>query len=364
MTAPDLREITYKSLNQNADAFIFSRDLRSGKIIYASSNFEKIFDRSLKDYISNPQSFLSFVHPDDVSRVKKNHKALVEDGVNKDEEFRIILPDSSVKWVWSRVYLTKDKALKTPILVGIIEDITRKKQITEKIESGSGNSAVGILNDIIHDLRTPFNSIAGLAQITELDLAKGQDVHQYLNLIKKNCEYSLEMLEEVLTLAELDASQNNELLLENLNLNEIIHTIDSLFKKRAAKNGILFSIHNMWEGDHCIHVNKTAFVRAISNLISNSIKFTPENGEINVVFKNFKNFVNIEVRDTGIGIPEELQPHLFSRFSDAQRSGLHQEKSNGLGLHISKRLVELHGGYICCTSEENKGSTFRILIPN
>lgn len=362
MTSADIREITYKRINENADAFIFSRDLKSGRIIYASSNFEKIFDRSLKDYISNPQSFISFVHPDDVDIVKKNHVALMKKGVPKDEEFRIMLPDGSIKWVWSRVYLTEDKALETPILVGIIEDVTRKKEITAKL-GVDASAPLGVLNEIIHDLRTPFNSIAGLAHITELDLKNGNNVCQYLGLIKQNCEYALEMMEEVLTMAELDAANGNKFEMEEANLQEIIKTIDSLFKKRAAKNGILFTIDNQWNNDQCIYINKSAVIRAISNLITNSIKFTPTNGEINLVFKCFKNYLNIEVRDTGVGIPIHLQEFIFDRFSDAKRTGLNEEKSNGLGLHISKKLVEMHNGYISFVSEENRGSTFRILIP-
>ncbi|MEO1049780.1 MAG: PAS domain-containing sensor histidine kinase, partial [Bacteroidota bacterium] len=346
---------------QNADAFIFSRDLKSGKIIYASSNFEKIFDRSLKDYISNPGSFLSFVHPEDVEGVKANHKALIEHGTHKDEEFRVILPDKSIKWVWSRVYVIEDAKLDTPILVGMIQDITRKKRITEK--ASSDNPATGMLNELIHDLKTPFNSIMGLTQIMELDFKKLEGLQQYLDLIKRNCEYSLGMLDDMLIMAEIDTIKDDELEIEGFRLEEIIENVKLLFNSCAVEKRVSLIINDNGLGDYCIKANKTYLTRVVSNLLSNALKFTGEGGRIDMTAEKKAQTLEIAIKDNGIGIPENLHSYIFDKFSKAKRSGLNQEKPNGLGLHIAQKLIEIQGGTLTFNSKENHGSTFFIRLP-
>ncbi|MEL7004130.1 MAG: ATP-binding protein, partial [Bacteroidota bacterium] len=112
-----------------------------------------------------------------------------------------------------------------------------------------------------------------------------------------------------------------------------------------------------------IKANETLLVRAIANLISNAIKFTPKEGEIKLIISKLDDQLSIEVKDTGIGIPEELCPYIFHKFSGAKRVGLNQEKANGLGLHITKKLIELHHGTISFSSKEGHGSSFNILLP-
>jgi two-component system sensor histidine kinase VicK len=113
-----------------------------------------------------------------------------------------------------------------------------------------------------------------------------------------------------------------------------------------------------------VQVDQTKFMQALVNLVSNANKFTHTNGHIRVTVQEKAGSITLSVSDDGIGIPKDLQPQLFERFTKARRPGLKGEETVGLGLSIVKRIVELHGGKIWAESEENKGSTFFIELPS
>ena len=110
-----------------------------------------------------------------------------------------------------------------------------------------------------------------------------------------------------------------------------------------------------------LDVNK--FTQVLTNLVSNAIKFTPDGGHVAVQVEPGVGSVRIRVRDTGIGIPEAMQPHLFERFTKARRRGLRGEETTGLGLMLCKTIVEWHQGTLSVESTEGQGSTFTIEIP-
>lgn len=111
------------------------------------------------------------------------------------------------------------------------------------------------------------------------------------------------------------------------------------------------------------NINRAKLSRVIDNLVTNAIKFTPEGGSVSLGIDRHSEGIVIKVADNGIGIPDELKPHLFDPFSSSGRKGTSNEKSTGLGLSITKKLVELHSGKIWFESEEGKGSTFYLLLP-
>jgi signal transduction histidine kinase len=111
------------------------------------------------------------------------------------------------------------------------------------------------------------------------------------------------------------------------------------------------------------NVNKEKLLRVVGNLVNNAIKFSPIAGDISVRLKAGANDFTIEVEDCGIGIPDNLKDKVFDLFSEAKRYGTLGEQPFGLGLSISKQIVEAHGGKIWFNSTEGKGTTFYILIP-
>jgi signal transduction histidine kinase len=156
--------------------------------------------------------------------------------------------------------------------------------------------------------------------------------------------------------------EQKELYLEKVNFFEFVSSSVEMYKPKALKKSIVLNVikpEKELEG----HINKLKFSRVIDNLITNAIKFTSENGKIDIGLNDKENEILLSIRDSGIGIPEQLKEGIFTPFSKSGRPGTHNEQSNGLGLSIVKNIVESHKGKIWFESFVGKGTTFYISLP-
>ncbi|GAB3937754.1 sensor histidine kinase [Mucilaginibacter myungsuensis] len=215
-----------------------------------------------------------------------------------------------------------------------------------------------LISTVAHDLRSPLGSISALAMLLgqEGELSGGQI--ELLDLIKTATNYSLKLVDELLTSKKAD--------LKNLYIKEIdVHA--------TIRNYLKFSQHlidskgqhisvNFLDGDALLMIDKEKLTRVIDNLIGNAIKFTPRGGKIAISTLIIANGLQITVKDNGIGIPENIQPQIFS-ISGGGRSGTSGEKSHGLGLSICKRIIEEQGGSIHFQSRSGKGTNFYVWLP-
>jgi len=235
-----------------------------------------------------------------------------------------------------------------------VMDIREKNIAIEKANAFKNE----ILGMVAHDLRNPIGAVETIAMMMELDDIT-DDTRENLEMIKASCGKARGIITDL-----LDAANN-----ENINVIDTQRTEMNHFLKRFVsdwkvqqntKNNIVF----IGSKDQIFaEINAEKFQRVMDNLITNALKFSKENGKIDVYLSGKDGLAVIEVRDYGLGIPADMIPHIFERFSKARRPGVHGEQSTGLGLSISKQIVENHKGTIEVMSEERKGSTFVIRIP-
>jgi two-component system sensor histidine kinase VicK len=233
-------------------------------------------------------------------------------------------------------------------------DIKEKNIAIEK----AGAFKNEILGMVAHDLRNPIGAIETLALMMEMEEID-EEARENLEMIKSSCMKARGIIADL-----LDAANN-----ENINIIETQRTEMNYFlkniinewkiQKEAKNNIVLISSKNQV----FVEINCEKFQRVMDNLITNGLKFSKNNNKIEIYLSAKNGSAIIEVRDYGLGIPEELLPHIFERFSKARRPGLRGEQSTGLGLSISKQIIENHQGTIGVTSEEKKGSTFTIHLP-
>ncbi|HTD39041.1 MAG TPA: ATP-binding protein [Mucilaginibacter sp.] len=233
-------------------------------------------------------------------------------------------------------------------------DIREKNVAIEKAAAFKNE----ILGMVAHDLRNPIGAIETLALMMEMDNID-KDTKENLEMIKSSCVKARGIIADL-----LDAANN-----ENINIIETQRTELNYFLKNIindwkiqneAKNSIvLISSKNQV----FVKINAEKFQRVMDNLITNALKFSKNNNKIEIYLSAKNRKAIIEVRDYGLGIPEDLLPHIFERFSKARRPGLRGEQSTGLGLSISRQIIENHHGSIDVTSEEKKGSSFTIQLP-
>lgn len=231
----------------------------------------------------------------------------------------------------------------------------REKNLEIEKASAFKNDVLGM---VAHDLRNPIGAIESIALIMELD-DLDDDTYDNVNMIKASCVKARSIIDDLLEVAKND--NNNELATDRLNLKDVLQIIVNEWTYRAEiKNRIVLVADN-----HPVyaHINTEKFHRVIDNLISNAIKFSKENDKIEVRLRQTNHNVLIEVKDYGLGIPKDMLPHVFDRFSKAGRKGVRGEQSTGLGLSIVRQIVEKHNGTIEVESMEKQGSTFRIELP-
>ncbi|MFB3897942.1 MAG: sensor histidine kinase [bacterium] len=219
------------------------------------------------------------------------------------------------------------------------------------------------LANMSHELRTPLNSILGFAELLK-DQAFGplnEKQLLYLNNIASSGKHLLALINDILDLAKVDAGKV-ELHRESLSLIQLLDEVQSNIRSIAQKKQLQVSREVAPELT-MITVDHGRFKQIMFNLLSNAIKFTPAQGRITITAKPVAAFAHISVADTGIGISHDNIDRVFNEFEQVDGSRARKYEGTGLGLALTKRLVELHGGEIWVESELDKGTTFTFSIP-
>lgn len=215
-----------------------------------------------------------------------------------------------------------------------------------------------VLGTVAHDLRNPIAAVESLAMIMEMEDID-EDTQDNLTLIRESCVKARTIIDDLLDAARLENHPAFET--TRTEVNKCLLDIVTGWKiQQGGKNNIVFTSDVK---EAYAQINQEKFPRVIDNLISNALKFSKETDNVEVNLKLDKNKLIISVTDKGLGIPKDMLPTLFERFSGAGRTGLRGEQSTGIGLSIAKDIIESHQGKISVQSEEGKGSTFTILLP-
>jgi signal transduction histidine kinase len=221
-------------------------------------------------------------------------------------------------------------------------------------------------NNISHELRTPLNVVLGSIQLFEM---MGDDLFlsynrskfkAYNSLMKKNCFRLLRVINNLIDSSKLDTG-NLSLCLKNHNIVKTIEDIFNNTKAYAKGKGLKMKLKSKTKKIITAY-DEDKLARAILNLISNAIKFTPK-GCICIEVKKKENRVYIAIKDTGIGIPSDKIDSIFDPFTQVDSSLTRSHEGSGLGLSIAKSIVELHNGQLSVISRLGKGSSFIIELP-
>ena len=262
-----------------------------------------------------------------------------------------------------------DAAGEPAFLLGISEDITEAKKTQEALlqaqEAAERANRVKsqFLASMSHELRTPLNAILGFSELLSDDSTGRFDEatrRRFLDQIHSSGVHLLQLINDILDLSKVEAGQM-ELQLQPIEVGSLIDearaTVEPLAKSKAISL-------NVEPGRELQLIADPAKVRQmLLNLLSNAIKFTPDGGRIQIRGRHVDSWVEIAVSDTGIGIAPEDLGRLFTEFQQVDAGPARQQEGTGLGLALTRRFAELHGGQVSVESALGKGSTFTLRLP-
>jgi signal transduction histidine kinase len=234
------------------------------------------------------------------------------------------------------------------------------RRLYKELETASQHKS-DFLASMSHELRTPLNAIIGFSQVLREGMVGevNEKQKEYLGDILSSGNHLLSLINDVLDLSKVEAGQV-ELDLAAFSLREALESGIVMVRERATEDGVRITLEPTDVG--LVTGDERRVRQVIFNLLSNAVKFTPEGGSVDVCAAQVNGEIRISVADSGPGIAAEDCERIFEEFQQTE-AGLEQREGTGLGLALSKRLVELHGGRIWVDSEPGKGSTFVFTLP-
>jgi len=283
--------------------------------------------------------------------------------------FKDAVPEILNNPSYNPFYITLFTPIVTAISLGylfLLLNFYRENQIKAFSKVDNANDIKNsVLSVVAHDLRSPLSSIKMANELIKYNLAdpKNDDGENlaYSKMIDGYADRGLALITDLMDAAEL-SKETVTLSKEKIEIVSFISELVLSENVSAKTKNIEIQLEKP-DFEQVLSINTSKIARVLNNVISNAIKFTAKGGKIYVKITSTKKNLVISVRDTGIGIPDKFKDIIFEKFTTAGRRGTNGEKSLGLGMSISKKIIELHNGKIWFDSTENVGTTFYIELP-
>jgi signal transduction histidine kinase len=233
---------------------------------------------------------------------------------------------------------------------------------SQQLEAASRHKSEFLAN-MSHELRTPLNAILGFSEVLAERMfgEVNEKQAEYLQDILSSGRHLLSLINDILDLSKVEAGRL-ELELGRFHLPTALDNALTLVRERASRHGIILT-QTVDEAVGHIVADERKVKQILLNLLSNAVKFTPEKGRVDLTATAVEGVITISVSDTGIGIAPEDQAMVFEEFRQVGQDGARKQEGTGLGLTLTKKFVELHGGRIWVQSEVGQGSTFTFTVP-
>ena len=336
------------------------------------------------DFPNRLESWSDLLHENDKERVLKEYNDTVRDYTGKktyDVEYRLLTRNRGWRWFHAVGQLTR-RADGSPVTyVGMFVDIDEQKALEEKLEEQqrdlrdalsqaqrASRSKTTFLNNMSHDIRTPMNAIIGFTSLALSHIENREIVEDYLKKIMTSSNHLLSLINDVLDMSRIESGKV-KIDARDCSLPEIMHDLRTIVQADIHSKQLEFFIDTLHVVDEQIVCDRLRLNQVLLNVLSNAMKFTRPGGMVSVRVAQLPHdepgfaYYEFRIRDTGIGMSKEFQEHIFEPFERERTSTVSGIQGTGLGMAITKNIVDMMGGSIAVESEEGVGTEFTITLP-
>ena len=366
------RDEMFQKLSMNVDDVFLMLDAKTYQADYVSPNVEKLLGITIEQ-IREDICILGELHSEDMKDSKKDYLKEIQVHEQQEWDFECVHQKTGERrWFHSVAMGSEVNGNKKYILV--MSDRTADKKMNQALSDAvhaaeNANQAKStFLSNMSHDIRTPMNAIIGFTTLAVSNIDNKKRVRDYLGKILSSSNHLLSLINDILDMSRIESGKIH-LEETEVSLSDVLHDLKTIISGQIHAKQLELYMDAMDVTNEDVYCDKTRLNQILLNLLSNAIKFTPAGGMISVRLKQYpgtqreRQLYEIRVKDNGIGMSEDFVQKLFSPFERERSSTVSRTQGTGLGMAITKNIVDMMGGNIEIQTEQGKGTEFIVRLP-
>ena len=366
------RDELFTRLSRNVDDVFLMMDAETSRVDYVSPNIERLLGVPLEQVQQDIRA-LRALHPKDSPDHDKNFLAGIQCGEQSEWDADYAHQQTGERRWFHIVAMGSEVAGRTKYIL-VMSDRTADRKINQALSEAvaaaeaASRAKSTFLSNMSHDIRTPMNAIIGFTTLAVSNIDNQERVKDYLTKTLSSSRHLLALINDILDMSRIESGK---LHLEEteVNLAEMLHDIKTIVSGQIHAKQLELYMDALDVTDEDVYCDRTRMGQILLNLLSNAIKFTPAGGTVSVRIRQLAGTVRdcaqyeFRVRDNGIGMSPEFAKKIFEPFERERTSTVSRIQGTGLGMAITRNIVEMMGGTIKVQTEKNRGTEFIICLP-
>ncbi len=366
------RDELFQKLSMNVDDVFLMLDAKTSKVDYVSPNIERLLGIPWEE-VRQDVFVLDKLHPKNAPEHGKNFLEGLLSGEEREWDFEYEHPETKERRWFHNIAMGSEVEGRTKYIL-VMSDRTADKQVNLALSNAvaaaetANRAKSAFLSNMSHDIRTPMNAIIGFTTLAISNIDDKDRVKDYLAKALASSNHLLSLINDVLDMSRIESGKIHLEEVE-VNLSDVLHDLRTIVSGQiyAKQLELYMDVMDVTEED--VYCDKTRLNQILLNLLSNAIKFTPAGGTVSVRVRQLVGKVHgcgqyeFRVKDNGIGMSPEFAQKIFEPFERERSSTVSQIQGTGLGMAITKNIVDMMGGSIKVQTAQGKGSEFIICLP-
>ena len=366
------RDELFQKLSMNVDDVFLMLDAKTYQADYVSPNAEKLLGITAEQ-IRKDIRVLGKLHPAEHEDLEKNYLEKIQVHEQREGDFKYVhLKTGEKRWFHNIAMGSEVNGKKKYILVmsDRTSDWKMNQALSEAVRAAeTANKAKStFLSNMSHDIRTPMNAIIGFTTLAVSNIDDKKRVQDYLGKILSSSNHLLSLINDILDMSRIESGKIH-LEETEVSLSEVLHDLKTIISGQIHAKQLELYMDVMDVTNEDVYCDKTRLNQVLLNLLSNAVKFTPAGGTVSVRIRQChgtqkgSELYEIRVKDNGIGMSQEFVQKIFSPFERERTSTVSRTQGTGLGMAITKNIVDMMGGTIEVQTEQDKGTEFIVRLP-